>query len=69
MKATDSKSPIITVVHVNERGAFVIPAEIRKLIGIHSGSHLMVVGSENAIILMKAQILGEMTYFDPVTEE
>ncbi len=52
------KDPLIDVTRVSDKGQVVIPKEIRDRLGMTEGSKLIVISTEDAVILQKIELVG-----------
>ena len=59
MKTRGMSDTIIDTIRVSDKGQVVIPKEIRDRFNLRTGSRLMVIATNDAIILQKAEIVGE----------
>ena len=51
------EEPLIDITKVTEKGQVVIPKEIRDKMGFEEGTRLIVVASEDAVVLQKVEVV------------
>ena len=59
---------IVDAARLSEKGQLVIPKEIRDMIGLKTGSRLIVVMVDDAIVLHKAEIVAERMRFKDLVQ-
>ena len=52
------KDPLIDITRVSDKGQVVIPKDIRDRLGMTVGSKLIVISTEDAVILQKIELVG-----------
>lgn len=62
-------TPIVDATKISQRGQVVIPKEIRDRLGLKNGSKLLVIAVDDAIILQKAEVIGERIRFRDLLEK
>ena len=53
-----SEENLIDVTRVSDKGQVVIPKDIRERLGMKEGSKLLVMATEDAVILQKIELVG-----------